>query len=445
MPRVFVSFRKVDNRWMRDRVYQALAEAFGTSEIFKSGESIPAGGDFAAILRRQAAECQLMLVLIGTAWTDARDADGDRLLDRQDDWVRVEIAAALAAGNRVVPVLLGDAAMLPAPVALPDDIAEIAQLQFLRIPETHMEEGLQRFVTAISGLLPDLPMSSPPIDEPADPAAAALLAGASLTQNTGGGNAVSVQGGMKRSLVAGGDIRETKIHTGGILATLASFLTSKVGMAAAAAATIGIAATIVTTTTSSGHSGTPAPTLASQAHKTTHKTSPPTTNTGVTVGDVMSGFMTIPKGWQACAENDPENAVYPGYDCFAFPGSGDPVEGAALHIEVTGYPDIGECVIHGGSSSGTAVIDVPFDVEAHLQSLTHNDSKVRAVYQTSEGTNAWSVNLCASLPQAKSTEPRDSCFEIVQLSGNTSPMESQEYALWESAKSVRLGSNLSCR
>ena len=119
MPSIFVSFRKVDNRWMRDRVYQALAEAFGANEVFKSGESIPAGGDFGAILRRQAAECKVMLVLIGTAWSDARDAGGGRLLDRQDDWVRIEIATALAAGNRVVPVLLGDAAMLPASVWSP--------------------------------------------------------------------------------------------------------------------------------------------------------------------------------------------------------------------------------------------------------------------------------------------------------------------------------------
>ncbi|WUH88896.1 PQQ-binding-like beta-propeller repeat protein [Streptomyces sp. NBC_00433] len=269
MPSIFVSFRKIDNRWMRDRVYQALAEAFGANEIFKSGESIPAGGDFAAILRRQAAECKLMLVLIGTAWTDARDAGGRRLLDRHDDWVRVEIATALAAGNRVIPVLLGDAAMLPAPVALPDDIAELAQLQFLRVPETHLEEGLQRFATAVSGLLPDLPTLGSRSEEPTDPAAVPPPAVPAVTQHTGSGNAVSVQGGMERSRVAGRDIRETKIHTGGILATITAFLTSKAGIAAAAAVTIGIATTIAATTTrsSGGTSDANAPTVARQGNK----------------------------------------------------------------------------------------------------------------------------------------------------------------------------------
>lgn len=156
MPSVFLSFRKADSRWMRDRVYQALADRFGASEVFKSGRSIPAGADFAEILRRQAAECALMLVLVGPAWLDARGDDGMRLIDRAHDWVRVEIAMALKAGNRVVPVLLGDATMLPEASALPYEIADLARLQFLRVPETHLADELDRLCAAIAALLPDI-------------------------------------------------------------------------------------------------------------------------------------------------------------------------------------------------------------------------------------------------------------------------------------------------
>jgi len=156
MPRVFLSFRKADSRWMRDRVYQALADRFGAGEVFKSGESIPAGADFAGILLRQAADCELMLVLIGPGWLDARGEDGTRLLDRAHDWVRAEITTALAAGNRVVPVLLGDATMLPEAAALPSEIAGLARLQFLRVPETHLEDELDRLCAAMAALLPDL-------------------------------------------------------------------------------------------------------------------------------------------------------------------------------------------------------------------------------------------------------------------------------------------------
>ncbi|MEU6589882.1 toll/interleukin-1 receptor domain-containing protein [Streptomyces sp. NPDC046881] len=155
MPRVFLSFRKPDSRWMRDRVYRALSDRLGVGEIFKSGQSIPPGADFAGILRRQAAECELMCVLIGPGWLDARGEDGVRLLDRPHDWVRVEIATALQAGNRVVPVLLGDATMLPEVSALPAEIAELARLQFLRVPETHLPDGLRHLGDAVTALLSD--------------------------------------------------------------------------------------------------------------------------------------------------------------------------------------------------------------------------------------------------------------------------------------------------
>ncbi|MDH2390588.1 toll/interleukin-1 receptor domain-containing protein [Streptomyces sp. HNM0663] len=155
MPRIFLSFRKPDSRWMRDRVYRVLSDRLGANEIFKSGQSIPPGADFAEILRRQAAECELMCVLIGPGWLDARGEDGVRLLDRAHDWVRLEIATALRAGNRVVPVLLGDATMLPDASALPAEIAELARLQFLRVPETHLPDGLEHLGDAVTALLSD--------------------------------------------------------------------------------------------------------------------------------------------------------------------------------------------------------------------------------------------------------------------------------------------------
>ncbi|MEV7867830.1 toll/interleukin-1 receptor domain-containing protein [Streptomyces sp. NPDC088124] len=155
MPRIFLSFRKPDSRWMRDRVYRALSDRLGANEIFKSGQSIPPGADFAEILRRQAAGCELMCVLIGPGWLDARGEDGVRLLDRAHDWVRLEIATALRAGNRVVPVLLGDATLLPDASALPTEIAELARLQFLRVPETHLPDGLQHLGDAVTALLSD--------------------------------------------------------------------------------------------------------------------------------------------------------------------------------------------------------------------------------------------------------------------------------------------------
>ncbi|MFF9213501.1 MULTISPECIES: toll/interleukin-1 receptor domain-containing protein [unclassified Streptomyces] len=190
MPRVFLSFRKPDSRWMRDRVYRALSDRLGAAEIFKSGQSIPPGADFAAILRRQAAECELMCVLIGPGWLDARGEDGVRLLDRPHDWVRVEIATALRAGNRVVPVLLGDTTMLPDAAALPAEIAELARLQFLRVPETHLPDGLRHLGDAVTALLSDT--GTGPADVPGQGTEPATAPEPSITMTahvSGGGSA----------------------------------------------------------------------------------------------------------------------------------------------------------------------------------------------------------------------------------------------------------------
>jgi transcriptional regulator with XRE-family HTH domain len=197
MPRIFISFRKIDERWMRDRVCQALTGRFGASQFFRSGNSIPPGSDFAQVLLRQARECEVMLVLIGSRWLDASDETGRRLLDRDDDWVRREIAASISAGNRAVPVLLGDSTMLPGPSQLPPDIAHIGRLQFLRVPETHLDAALDDLIASVALLLPGLRAAAAPAPERPGPPAIGHRGVYVGRDNTGivstGDNATNIQ------------------------------------------------------------------------------------------------------------------------------------------------------------------------------------------------------------------------------------------------------------
>lgn len=155
-PRIFVNFRKADQRVLRGRVHQALADRFGPDQVFKSGSSIEPGTEYAGILLRQAAQCEVMLVLIGPGWLDARDKTGHRLLDRDFDWVVEEIATAVRSGNRVIPVLLGDTTMLPDEKDLPSAIEVLGRLQFLRIEESRVDSGLRELITVLTALLPGL-------------------------------------------------------------------------------------------------------------------------------------------------------------------------------------------------------------------------------------------------------------------------------------------------
>jgi hypothetical protein len=65
--------------------------------------TIPAGVDFVEYLNSQVAMCDVFLAVIGPNWLDAKDDDGRRRFDNPDDFVTIEIAAALERKIRVIP------------------------------------------------------------------------------------------------------------------------------------------------------------------------------------------------------------------------------------------------------------------------------------------------------------------------------------------------------
>lgn len=67
--------------------------------------------------------------------------------------MRIEIRTALKAGNRVIPVLLGDDTLLPVAADLPEDLAALADLQALRVAHSAVDEGLARLEAALDQVL----------------------------------------------------------------------------------------------------------------------------------------------------------------------------------------------------------------------------------------------------------------------------------------------------
>ena len=68
---------------------------FGANLLFMDVDRIPLGSDFNKVLREEVGKCDTLLAVIGRHWLDARDAEGKRRLDNENDFVRVEIATAL--------------------------------------------------------------------------------------------------------------------------------------------------------------------------------------------------------------------------------------------------------------------------------------------------------------------------------------------------------------
>lgn len=123
--KIFISYRRDDARADARSIYQRLERSFGAERLFMDVDSIPRGSDFRVLLDRFLRQCTVLLVVIGRGWLDARDEHGNRRIDDPADFVRIEVAMALARKVAVIPVLLDDARM-PTHDDLPLDLKPLA-------------------------------------------------------------------------------------------------------------------------------------------------------------------------------------------------------------------------------------------------------------------------------------------------------------------------------
>jgi TPR repeat protein len=99
-------------------------------------DHVPAGVDFVEYLNNQVAACDVFLAVIGPNWVDAKDESGHRRFDNPNDYVTVEIAAALARNIRVIPVLV-DGARTPNAEKLPDPIKPLVRRNAVEVRNTN--------------------------------------------------------------------------------------------------------------------------------------------------------------------------------------------------------------------------------------------------------------------------------------------------------------------
>src|SRR5262249_34688200 len=79
--------------------------------------------------------CDVFLAVIGPNWVNAKDERGRRRFDSPDDFVTIEIAAALARNIRVIPVLV-DGARTPKADKLPDSVKPLVRRNAVEVRNT---------------------------------------------------------------------------------------------------------------------------------------------------------------------------------------------------------------------------------------------------------------------------------------------------------------------
>lgn len=151
--KIFINYRRGDDPGTTGRLYDRLEAEFSPGQLFMDVEGhIRGGDDFVEVLRAQVAQCDVLLAIIGPRWLEIADEQGRRRLDNPADWVRVEIAGALAGGKRVIPVLVGGAD-IPRAEDLPDDLKPLARRQVIRITPERFKADAQGLVNQIKGAL----------------------------------------------------------------------------------------------------------------------------------------------------------------------------------------------------------------------------------------------------------------------------------------------------
>lgn len=143
--KIFINYRRDDERAMAARMRDRLAQAFGELNVFMDVDNLMAGQRFDKELERALGDTDVFLSVVGPRWVDilsARTAAGER------DYVREEIVAALKLGLTVIPILI-DQTQLPRADALPSDVRELVLHQKHNISHDQFGRDVAELVSAI--------------------------------------------------------------------------------------------------------------------------------------------------------------------------------------------------------------------------------------------------------------------------------------------------------
>jgi hypothetical protein len=148
--KVFISYRRGDSAGYAGRVRDRLERELGHDLLFMDVDAIPLGTNFPKILHQEVAKCGKLLAVIGPNWLDARDEQGNRRLNDANDFVRIEIAAALQRDIPVIPILL-DGATIPQADQLPEDLKELASRNGMDIRHASFHDDMNRLIRGLKG------------------------------------------------------------------------------------------------------------------------------------------------------------------------------------------------------------------------------------------------------------------------------------------------------
>lgn len=148
MTAIFLSYRRISTSGYAGRLADSLEKRFGAGNVFQDIEAIAPGSNFVQAIDAAIARCEVLVVLIGDTWSTEQGADGRPRLSDPNDFVRLEVAAGLRSGIRVIPVLVKGATM-PSESDLPDDLKPLVHLQAIELSDTRWDYDVDRLAKVV--------------------------------------------------------------------------------------------------------------------------------------------------------------------------------------------------------------------------------------------------------------------------------------------------------
>jgi hypothetical protein len=161
---IFISYRRGDSEGEAGRLSDDLAQTFQEGSVFMDVNAIQPGRDFRKAIDESIHKCSVLLAVVGRDWLESKNASGQRRLDDESDFVRLEIASALQRDIPVVPVLVRGARM-PRAEQLPADLRELAYRNAVELTHARWKSDVRVLIQALrpymGGSGEELPLQTP--------------------------------------------------------------------------------------------------------------------------------------------------------------------------------------------------------------------------------------------------------------------------------------------
>ncbi len=165
-PVVFLSYRRQDAADVSGRIYDRLTQKYSRDSVFNDVDSIPLGADFEEYIDEVVSQATICLLVVGPNWLGVSEKkDSPRRIDDPQDFVRLEVAAALKRRIPVIPLLVGGSAIpslvggsilaspIPSRDGLPEDVSGLTSRQGIPIrPDPDFDNDIGRLLAGLDRL-----------------------------------------------------------------------------------------------------------------------------------------------------------------------------------------------------------------------------------------------------------------------------------------------------